>query len=97
MEVICAVPVFPGEVVSSRCLGIGLNVFVTALCAQVQEVLYWDCKVFKASAVAPLGLPVLFSKASVAMQDETQTRLLKENLNKIKPHLRVTEISPSVT
>lgn len=75
----------------------GLNIFLTALCAQVQEVLYWEYEVFKASAVAPLDLPVLFSKASVAMQDEIQMHLLKQNWNKINTHLRFTEISPSVT
>lgn len=55
----------------------GLNIFLIAPCAQVQ-VLYWEWKVFKASAVAPLDLPVLFSKVSVALQDEIQMPVLKE-------------------
>lgn len=92
-----AVPVFPGEEVSTRSLGMGLNIFLTAPCAQIQKVLYWEYEVFKASTVALLDLPVLFSKASVVMQDEIQMHLLKENWNKIKPRLRFTEISPSVT
>lgn len=71
----------------------GLNIFLTAPRAQMQ-VLYWEWKVFKASTVAPLDLSVLFSKARVALQDEIQMHLLKENWNKIKPHLRFTEISP---
>lgn len=50
-EAISAVPVFPGEVVSTRCLGMGLNTVLTAPCAQIQEVIYWECKVFKASPV----------------------------------------------
>lgn len=58
------------------------------------QVLYWGWKVFKASVVAPLDLSVLFSKASVALQDEIQMHLLKENWNKFKSHLRFTEISP---
>lgn len=43
------------------------------------QVLYWGWKVLKASAVGPLDLPVLFSKASVALPDEIQMHLLKEN------------------
>lgn len=58
------------------------------------QVLYWEWKVFKASAVAPLDLSVLFYKASVALQDETWMPLLKENWNKIRPYLGFTEISP---
>lgn len=58
------------------------------------QALYWEWKIFKASASAPLDLPVLFSKASVALQGEIQMHLLKENWNKIKPYLRITEISP---
>lgn len=60
------------------------------------QVLYWEWKVFKASSVAPLDLPVLFSKASVALQDEIQMHLLKANGNKIKSYLRFTEIFPLI-
>lgn len=43
---------------------------------------------------SPSGSTCIFSKASVALQDEIQMHLLKENWNKIKPYLRITEISP---
>jgi len=96
-EAVGAVPVFPGEVVSTRCLGMGLNIFLTAPCAQIQEFLYWECEVFKASTAAPLDLPAVFSKASVVVQDEIQMCLLKDSWNKVKSRLIFTEISPSVT
>lgn len=54
LEAIGAVPVFPREVVSTHCLGMHLNIFLTAPCAQIQQVLYWEYEVFKASAEAPL-------------------------------------------
>lgn len=79
----------------------GLNIFFPAPCAQIQEALYWEYKLFKASAAAPLGLPVLSTKASIAMQDEIRMHLLKGIWNKIKSCLRFAEycreeISPSV-
>lgn len=60
------------------------------------QALYWEWKVFSASTLAPLDLPVLFSKVSVALQDEIQMHLLKKNWNKIKPYLRFTEFSPAL-
>lgn len=79
----------------------GLNIFLPAPCAQTQEALYWEYKLFKASAAASLGLPVLSTKASIATQDEIQMHLLKGIWNKIKSCLRFAEycreeIFPSV-
>lgn len=44
-----------------------------------QEVLYWENEVFETPAVAPLDLPVTFSKASVVVQDASVERELEQN------------------